>query len=314
MGNDLNRRAVVGAGVALAVPAMAVTTAAAKDAGVHFTVPDGACDCHHHIYDPRFAYQPNAVLKPPYATVQDYKALQKKLGTSRNVMVQPSTYGIDNSCVLDVLKQMPNARAVCVVNSKVTDAELKTLNDAGVRGVRVQFGLGNPVGADEVLPLAKRIAALGWHLQTNMPGEQLVQMESLLLSLPCPVIIDHLGRAIDDQCPQYVTVRKLLDSGHGWVKLSGAYLYGGGVPPDYAGASAAARGYLKTAPERCVWGSDWPHPDATKTLNPVAMPDDVVLLNLLAQWAPDAKLRHRILVENPEKFYGFDPAKRPKAN
>ena len=108
-------------------------------------------------------------------------------------------------------------------------------------------------------------------------------------------------------------MRKLLDSGHGWVKVSGAYLYGGGTAPDYAGASAAAKGYIKAAPERCVWGSDWPHPDATKKLNPVAMPDDVTLLNLLAHWAPDEKLRHRILVENPEKFYGFDPAKRPKA-
>src|SRR6201992_2615296 len=139
----MDRRGVLGAGLALAgLPAIA------KDARIGFAVPDGACDCHHHIYDPRFPYQPNAVLKPPYATVQDYKALQKRLGTSRNVMVQPSTYGTDNSCVLDVLKQMPNARAVCVVNSKVTDAELKTLHDAGVRGVRVQFGLGNPVGAD----------------------------------------------------------------------------------------------------------------------------------------------------------------------
>lgn len=304
----MNRRALMGAGAA-----MAAMPALGKDKGITFAVPDGACDCHHHIYDPRFPFQPDAVLKPPFATVQDYRALQKTLGTSRNVMVQPSTYGTDNACVLDVLKQMPDARAVCVVNSRVTDAELKTLNEAGVRGVRIQFGLGNPVAADEVLPLAKRIAALGWHIQTNMPGEQLVAMQSLLLSLPCPVIIDHLGRAIDDKCPQYVTVRKLLDSGHGWVKLSGAYLYGGGTAPDYAGASAAARGYLKAAPERCVWGSDWPHPDATKTLNPVAMPDDVVLLNLLAHWAPDAKLRHRILVENPEKFYGFDPAKRPKA-
>ena len=310
MANEMNRRAVVGAGMALAV----TNGVKAKDAGVTFAVPDGACDCHHHIYDPRFAYQPDAVLKPPFATVQDYRALRKKLGTSRNVMVQPSSYGTDNACVRDVLKQMPNARAVCVVNSKVSDAELKSLSDAGVRGVRVQFGLGNPVSADEVLPLAKRIAPMGWHIQTNMPGEQLVAMESLLLSLPCPVIIDHLGRAIDDKCPQYVTVQKLLASGHGWVKLSGAYLYGGGVPPDYAGASAAARGYLKAAPERCVWGSDWPHPDATRKLNPVAMPDDVVLLNLLAAWAPDAKLRHRILVENPEKFYGFDPSARPQAS
>jgi D-galactarolactone isomerase len=308
MASKMNRRAVVGAGVALAL----TNSVKAKDAKVTFAVPDGACDCHHHIYDPRFPYQPNAVLKPPFATVQDYRALQKRLGTSRNVMVQPSTYGTDNACVLDVLKQMPNARAVCVVNSRVSDAELKTLNDAGVRGVRVQFGLGNPVGADEVLPLARRVAAMGWHIQCNMPPEQLVAMESLLLSLPCPVIIDHLGRAVDDKGPQYLAVRRLLDSGHGWVKLSGAYLYEGGVPPDYAGASQAARGYLKAAPERCVWGSDWPHPDATS--GRVAMPDDVVLLNLLAQWAPDVKLRHRILVENPEKFYGFDPAKRPRAN
>jgi len=305
----LDRRAVV-AGMA-----MAATPAVAKDPRVTFAVPDGAADCHHHIYDPRFPYNPNAVLKPPFATVTDYKALQKKLGTSRNVMVQPSTYGTDNTCVLDVLKQMgENARAVCVVNSKVTDAELKKLNAAGVRGVRIQFGLGNPVSAEEVMPLAKRIATMGWHIQCNMPPEQLVQMESLLLGLPVPVIIDHLGRAVDAKGPQYVTVRKLLDSGHGWVKVSGAYLYGGGTAPHYAGASEAARGYIKAAPERCVWGSDWPHPDATKKLNPVAMPDDVVLLNLLAEWAPDEKLRHRILVENPEHFYGFDPKKRPKAN
>jgi D-galactarolactone isomerase len=304
-----NRRSVIGTGLALAA-----TPAFAKDPKVNFAVPDGACDSHHHIYDPRFAFNPNAVLKPPYATVSDYRALQKKLGTSRNVMVQPSTYGTDNRCLLDVLAQMgENARAVCVVNSKVADAELKKLHDAGTRGVRVQFGLGNPVGADEVMPLARRIAALGWHIQCNMPPDQLVQMESTLLGLPVPVIIDHLGRAVDAKGPQYVTVRKLLDSGHGWVKLSGAYLYGGGTPPDYAGASEAARGYLKAAPERCVWGSDWPHPDATKKLNPVAMPDDVTLLNLMPQWAPSPALRHRILVENPERFYGFDPFKRPRA-
>ncbi|MCU1386632.1 MAG: 2-pyrone-4,6-dicarboxylate hydrolase [Acidobacteria bacterium] len=304
-----DRRTVVTGALALVA-----TPAFAKDPKVSFAVPDGACDCHHHIYDPRFAYQPNAVLKPPYATVQDYRGLQKKLGTSRNVMVQPSSYGTDNSCLLDVLAQMGDAaRAVCVVNASVTDGELKKLHAAGTRGVRIQFGLGNPVAADEVMPLAKRIAGMGWHIQTNMPAEQLVAMESLLLSLPCPVIVDHLGRATDVGQPQYDTVRKLLESGHGWVKVSGAYLYGGGTAPDYAGASRAAKGYIATAPERCVWGSDWPHPDATKVLNPVAMPDDVSLLNLMPGWAPDEKLRHRILVENPEKFYGFDPGKRPKA-
>lgn len=305
----INRRNVIGTGLALAA-----TPAIAKDPKVSFAVPDGATDCHHHIYDPRFPYNPKAVLTPPTATVSDYRALQKKLGTSRNVMVQSSTYGTDNRLLLDVLAQMgENCRAVCVVNAGVSDGELKRLHDAGTRGVRIQFGLGNPVSAEEVMPLAKRIAKLGWHIQCNMPPEQLVQMESLLLSLPVPVIIDHLGRAVDIKGPQYKTVRKLLDSGHGWVKVSGAYLYGGGTAPDYVGASQAAMGYIKAAPERCVWGSDWPHPDATKKLNPVAMPDDVTLLNLLARWAPDAKLRHRILVENPENFYGFDPKKRPKA-
>lgn len=286
----------------------------AKDPKISFAVPDGAADCHHHIYDPRFPYNPKAVLTPPTATVSDYRALQKKLGTSRNVMVQSSTYGTDNRLLLDVLAQMgENCRAVCVVNASVGDGELKRLHDAGTRGVRIQFGLGNPVSAEEVLPLAKRIAKLGWHIQCNMPPEQLVQMESLLLGLPVPVIIDHLGRAVDTKGPQFNTVRKLLDSGHGWVKVSGAYLYGGGVAPDYAGASQAAVAYIKAAPERCVWGSDWPHPDATKKLNPVAMPDDINLLDLFARWVPDAKLRHRILVENPEVFYGFDPKRRPKA-
>ena len=305
----LDRRAVMATGLALAS-----TKAFAHDARVTFKVPDGACDSHHHIYDPRFAYIPNAMLKPPSATVADYRSLQKKLGTSRNIMVQPSSYGTDNSCLLDVLTQMGDGcRAVCVVNATVSDAELKRLHAAGVRGVRVQFGLGNPVSAEEVMPLAKRIAPMGWHIQTNMPADQLVAMESLLLSLPCPAIVDHLGRATDVGQPQYDTVRRLLQSGHGWIKVSGAYLYGGGVPPDYAGASRAAKGFIATAPDRCVWGSDWPHPDATKVLNPVAMPDDVVLFNLMKDWAPDEKLRHRILVENPEKFYGFDPAKRPKA-
>ena len=286
----------------------------AKDPKISFAVPDGAADCHHHIYDPRFPYNPKAVLTPPTATVSDYRALQKKLGTSRNVMVQSSTYGTDNRLLLDVLAQMgENCRAVCVVNASVGDGELKRLHDAGTRGVRIQFGLGNPVSAEEVLPLAKRIAKLGWHIQCNMPPEQLVQMESLLLGLPVPVIIDHLGRAVDTKGPQFNTVRKLLDSGRGWVKVSGAYLYGGGVAPDYAGASQAAVAYIKAAPERCVWGSDWPHPDATKKSNPVAMPDDINLLNLFARWVPDAKLRHRILVENPEVFYGFDPKRRPKA-
>jgi predicted TIM-barrel fold metal-dependent hydrolase len=287
-------------------------TGTARAADVDFPVPDGACDCHHHIYDSRFPYLPDAALKPPFATTADYRKLAKRLGISRNVAVQPSTYGTDNRCLLDFLGTMgPVARGVCVVNATVGEAELSRLHRAGVRGVRIQFGVGRPpVSEDEIAPLADRIAPLGWHLQFNLLPDQLVRLEKRIAALPVPVIIDHLGRATDAVSPHYKTVRRLLDSGHGWVKLSGAYLYGAKGPPDYADASSAARAYLAAAPGRCVWGSDWPHPDATS--GRVAMPDDVVLLNLLAAWAPDPQLRHRILVENPEAFYGFDPAHRPK--
>ncbi|HWC01020.1 MAG TPA: amidohydrolase family protein, partial [Bryobacteraceae bacterium] len=187
-----------------------------------------------------------------------------------------------------------------------------SLDRAGVRGVRIQFGVGRaPVEENEIAPLARRIAPLGWHLQFNLLPDQLVRLENQIAALPVPVMIDHLGRAIDTVSPHYKAVRRLLDTGHGWVKLSGAYLFGDKGPPDYADASSAARAYLAAAPERCVWGSDWPHPDASS--GRVAMPDDAVLLNLLAAWAPDPVLRHRLLVENPEAFYGFDPGRRPKA-
>ena len=140
--DHLDRRSVIGAGLALAA-----APAFAKDPKVSFTVPDGATDCHHHIYDPRFPYNPKAVLTPPYATVTDYKALQKKLGTSRNVMVQPSTYGTDNRCLMDVLAQMgENCRAVCVVNSKVTTMSWKKLHAAGTRGCAGQFRVGQSGG------------------------------------------------------------------------------------------------------------------------------------------------------------------------
>ncbi|HVV27407.1 MAG TPA: amidohydrolase family protein [Rhizomicrobium sp.] len=306
----MDRRALLGAGAALA--ATSAFAADAKFSGRAFKVPDGACDCHHHIYDPRWSYIPGAALTPPPAPVADYRKVQHRLGTSRDVVVQPSSYGTDNRCLLDVLKQLGDGcRGVCVVNSRVSDAALKALHAAGVRGLRIQFGLGNPVSADEVRPLARRIHELGWHIQINMPPEQLTQMEPVLRALPVPVMIDHLGRATASNQPQYAAVRRLLDGGRCWVKLSGATLVS--QAPDGRDVTSAALGYVRAAPERCVWGSDWPHPESTRRVDPVPMPDDMAVLNRLAQWATTEKLRHRILVENPESFYGFDPARRPKA-
>jgi len=286
--------------------------ARAQGEKIAFTVPDGACDCHHHLYDPRWAYLPDAINKPPFATVADYRRqVQKRLGLTRDIIVQPSTYGLNNGCLLDALaRQGGNARGVAVVGANVSDAELDRLHKAGVRGTRIQFGLGDPVKLNEVEPLARRIKRLGWHMQFNMLPAQYVEHEALLARLPVPVMIDHMARTPNLGSPTFTSLKRLLDGGNAWVKISGAYLYGAAPGPDYADTSAVARALAAAHPERCVWGTDWPHPDASA--GRVKMPDDVNLLNLLGRWVPDAALRHRVLVENPEAFYGFDPKKRPK--
>jgi D-galactarolactone isomerase len=271
--------------------------------------PPNACDCHHHIYDEaRFPMVPTPGRAPPSnGTVADYRLLQKRIGTTRNVVVQPRNYGIDNDVTLDALKQFGgNARGVAVVRPTITDAELKRFNDAGVRGIR--FSIGDPksrvVQPEMIEPLAKRVADLGWHLQFNMEGDQVVELAEILRRLPTPLVFDHLGNpplpaGIDH--PSHAIILGLIDRGRTWVKLSGAYSNTKVGPPDYPDATRTAQAFVKAAPERLVWGSDWPHPGLPDNNKP----DDALLLDLLAVWAPDEKIRNRILVQNPEMLYGF---------
>jgi len=304
------RRHILGGMAALASAPQALAQGTAKLA---FTMPDGACDCHHHLYDRRWAYLPNAVNRPPFATLADYRRLVlRRQGFTRHVIVQPSTYGLDNGCMLDALAQEGDrARGVAVVGAAVTDAELRRLHAAGVRGARILMGLGDPVKLSEVEPLARRIARLSWHMQFNLLPLQFIEQEKFLARLPVPIILDHMARVNDTGSQNFRVLRRLLDGGNIWVKISGAYLYGKAPGPDYADSSAVARALVAAHPERCVWGTDWPHPDASS--GRVKMPDDINLVNLFGRWVPDASIRHRILVENPERFYGFDPKNRPKA-
>ncbi len=271
--------------------------------------PANACDCHHHIYDPaRFALPEPRPARPlpPNSTVEDYRLLQKCIGTTRNVVVQPRHYGIDNAVTLDALQQLgANARGVAVVHPTISDAELKRFNDAGVRGIR--FSLGDPktraVQPAMIEPLAKRVASLGWHIQFNIQAEQIVELADLLRQLPVTIVIDHLGHphlpaGINDE--SHLIVRGLLDQGRTWVKLAGAYFNTQLGPPTYADATRIAQAFVKAAPERIVWGSDWPHPSAADK------PDDSLLFDLLSEWAPDEAVRNRILVQNPEALYGFE--------
>jgi D-galactarolactone isomerase len=265
--------------------------------------PANACDCHMHIYDAKYPADPKATLKPADALVADYKLLQKRIGTSRNVVVTPSTYGTDNRVTLDAIAQIgPTARGVAVVDATVTDAELKRLNGLGIRGIRFNLVQAGATTAEMIEPLSRRVNDLGWHIQIHMKGEQIAGIEDLMLRVPSPIVFDHLGRlaqpnALDN--PGFKTISKLIDKGRTWVKLSGAYQDTKVGPPTYSDTVAVARAYIKAAPERMVWASDWPHPTEKDK------PDDAVLFDLLAEWAPEEAMRTRILVQNPATLYGF---------
>lgn len=297
-----SRRQTLIAGLAAAAPVWGA------EARPNFAMPDGACDAHHHIYDPRFPYQPNQ-RATPNATVADYLAFRRPFGLSRNVIVLPSAYGTNNGPLLflEGLMGQANTRSIAVLHADIGDAELKNLDAVGVRGVRIQYfddpakGLIKP---EEIVPVARRIAPLGWHIQFHVPGPLLVQLEPILLSLPTPVVIDHMGHASSVDQPQYKTVRKLLDTGRGWIKVSGMEMDSKVGPPLYSDTAAVTRALIRENPDRVVWGTNWP----------VTKASQFDLLNALAAAAGSLDRLHRVLVENPERLYGFDPERRPAAS
>jgi len=267
--------------------------------------PPNATDCHHHIYNAKYPVDPKATLRPGDALVEDYRALQRRIGTTRHVLVQPSTYGTDNRCHLDALAVFgPTARMVAVVNDSVSTEELKRLHALGVRGIRFNLAQAGATTPEMIEPLSTRINDLGWHIQINATAAKIMEIMPILERVPSPVVFDHLEHIPQPEGvshPLYAKVRALMDKGRGWVKLSGAYADTKVGPPTYADSSAVARAYAKAVPERCVWGSDWPHPSEQSK----ELPDDAILFDLLIDWVPDEKVRHRVLVENPAILYDF---------
>ena len=277
-------------------------------------LPPGACDSHMHIFDPRFAPSPHWPRTPPDAPVAAYRLLQQRLGTSRAVVVTPSTYGTDNACTLDALDQLgDSARGVAVVAQDVTDAELARLAARRVRGLRVNFVSPQSWGEttpDMLATLARKVAehpaCAGWHIQIFVHPEQLIELVPQLQTLPVPLVIDHLGRIDPAQGPAaqaYGVVRRLLDGGNTWVKLSGAYMRSTVHGPSYADTLPLGQALVQAAPDRLVWGSDWPH--TTETPGTV---NDADLVDLLQAWSVSDAAMDRILVDNPARLYGFDAA------
>ena len=270
--------------------------------------PPNAADCHFHIYDPaRFPMPPNPRVAPVNAAVPQYRLLQQRIGTTRAVIVQPRNYATDNRVTLDAIAQLgANARGVAVVTPAITDAELKTFHEGGIRGIR--FSLADPssraVTPDMVEPLSRRVAGLGWHVQFNVDGGMIDEMADVLRRLPSPMVFDHLGHPplpAGIEHSSHRIVRELIDKGRTWVKLSGAYSNSKIGPPSYPEAAKIAQAFVRAAPERLVWGSDWPHPGLPNDRKP----NDALLFDLLSEWAPNEATRNRILVQNPETLYGF---------
>src|SRR4029079_943492 len=227
--------------------------------------PANATDCHHHVYNAKYPVDPTASLRPADAQVEDYRALQKRIGTTRNVLVQPSTYGTDNRAHLEALAAFgPTARMVAVVNDKVSDDELKRLHAAGVRGIRFNLAQAGATTPEMMEPLSRRINDMGWHIQINAPAAKIMEVMPILETrVASPIVFDHLVHipqpaGVND--PLFAKVRGLMDKGRTWMKLSGAYADTKVAPPPYADSSAVASAYARAYPERCVWGSDWPHP------------------------------------------------------
>jgi D-galactarolactone isomerase len=271
-------------------------------------VPPGATDCHMHIYGPPERYPAAPTNPSPVPFTSDlvaYRKVQARLGLGRTVVVQPTAYGADNACTLDAVAALgPDAaRAVVVVTPETPEAELARLHAAGARGARAFLLKGGLVPWERLGELSARVAPLGWHVQLQFDGGELPEREALIRTLPSAVVIDHVGRFHDPVPPTAPAVRallRLMESGRAWVKASSPYGVSRSGPPDYADVSAIARAVIAAAPDRVVWGSNWPHPNA-----PEPKPDEAPLLDLLGAWAPDEKTRRTILADNPALLYDF---------
>lgn len=269
-------------------------------------VPPLACDCHMHVFDPlrpRAAGSTGSVTD--HATAADYQQVQRLLGTTRAVVVTPRYYGTDNGATLDAIQILgrQRTRGVAVVAPDISDRELLALRDAGICGLRYttpHVTADSPIFG-HAAALAPRLDHLGMHLQLHWTVEQIVVHAELIQRLPCTVVIDHMGRLPEAQGmahPAYGILRRRLDDGRTWVKLSGWYLDSAGPP--YADAGAIGASFAQAAPERMVWGTDWPHVVSKQ------QPDTAAMLDMLLTCVPDEALRRRVLVDNPARLYGFD--------
>lgn len=268
-------------------------------------LPAGAWDTHCHIFGPkeRFAFAPTSKIDPADAAKEQLFALHAMLGIERCVIVQSAVHGTDNRVVEDALLAKPGTYlAIALLPITVADAELRRLDRLGFRGVRFNFmkHLQQAASIEEVIGLGSRLADIGWHLQIHMESTLIEDMTPILKRSTVPVVIDHIGR-VDaglgvEQAP-FQSLRRLIDNDGFWVKVSGCDRITRKGPP-YADALPFARQLVAEFPDRVLWGTDWPHPHHAGPI-----PDDGLLVDVIAEMAPSEELRRKLMVDNPQRLY-----------
>lgn len=270
--------------------------------------PRGATDCHAHVFGPQAQYPllPATHFTPHECPLSSYVAMLRNLGCERAVLVQPSVYGTSNAAIEDALRAREfDLRAIAVVAPDVSDAELLRLHELGFRGVRINTASATRgLSLADAPRLAERLAPLGWHMQFYANFREQPEVEAILAGLKIPIVIDHFGRIRTEdglQAPAFEAVLRLLRREHCHAKLMGPYFVSSQFP-HYPDLLPFARAMIDAAPERVLWGTDWPHASAR-----ALMPDTADLADMLIDWAGDEATLRRILVDNPQRLYGFAP-------
>jgi 2-pyrone-4,6-dicarboxylate lactonase len=268
-------------------------------------LPAGAWDTHCHIFGPKaqFPFAPTSKIDPADAAKEQLFGLHAMLGIERCVIVQSAVHGTDNRVVEDALLAKGGAYlGIALLPITVADAELRRLDRLGFRGVRFNFmkHLQQAASVEEVIALSSRLADIGWHLQIHMESTFIESMTPILKRSAVPVVIDHIGR-IDaglglEQAP-FESLRRLIETDGFWVKVSGCDRITRTGPP-YADALPFARQLVAEFPDRVLWGTDWPHPHHAGPI-----PDDGLLVDIIAEMAPSEALRRRLMVDNPRRLY-----------
>ncbi|MEO5843887.1 MAG: amidohydrolase family protein [Caldimonas sp.] len=269
----------------------------------------GACDSHMHVYEDAWPLAPTATFKPPHAPASAYHAVQRELNLARTVVIQPTGYAFDNRCTLAGLAELgPGARAVVVVPPDVAPAELESLHAAGVRGVRYMMLPGGVLPWSGLERTAAAIAPLGWHIDLQLDGRELPRHEAMLRSLPCRLAIDHVGRfmgPVEAEGDAVLALCRLLEAGTCWIKISAPYESSHSGPPGYDDIAWIARLVARRFPERCLWASNWPHPNQTPA------PPSAAMLDWGLGCMADSAAQRKALVDNPAELYGFAPLAAP---